>query len=147
MKRNSAFIRYVVCSALVCGLLSFLFYKTIPANGNTASAALTNLASVGGISSGLSFAGLSIFTLNGTYQKKVLDKHGKLVRNMLFYILFSIMISSVFSAIAVVWINCSWINKVLAVLVFIMLEGFYLTFRIIFTAYEWDATPESNTYF
>lgn len=104
--------------------------------------ALTNLAAVGGIASGLSFASLSIFTLNGTYQKKVLAQIGNKVRSTLFYLLFIVMLVSIFSGIAVVWADKGWIRYIFPLLVFLVLESFYLTFRIVFTAYEWESDPE-----
>ena len=133
-------------SALIFATLCFILYKaTDTASPEHISMALTNLAAVGGIASGLSFASLSIFTLNGTYQKKVLNTIGNTVRGTLFYLLFVVMLVSILSGIFVIWSESQWIKYVLPVFVFLIVESFYLTFRIVFTAYEWEAEPTKES--
>lgn len=123
---------------LVCLVLGFAINS---AEAEVLASALTNLAAVGGIASGLSFAALSIFTLNGAYQEKVLKYVGNTVRGTLFYMLFVVMLVSVFSGISVIWADSSWIRIVFPILVFLVVEPFYITFRITYTAYEWESEP------
>lgn len=138
-------IRHVVLPFFVFIMVCVGLYLTVRnVDSKDLASALTNLAAVGGIASGLSFASLSIFTLNGTYQKKVLAKIGNSVRRILFYLLFIVMLVSIFSGISVVWVDQKWMRFAFPVLVFFILESFYLTFRIIFTAYEWESKPEKE---
>ena len=123
---------------LACAVLGFAINS---AKAEVLASALTNLAAVGGVASGLSFAALSIFTFNGAYQEKVLQYVGNAVRATLFYMLFIVMLVSVFSGISVIWADSSWIRFVFPVLVFLVVEPFYITFRITFTAYEWESDP------
>lgn len=133
---------HVFGSGLIFGALCFgLFFAISDASGESISSALTNLAAVGGIASGLSFASLSIFTLNGTYQQKVLNQIGDKVRSTLFYLLFIVMLVSISSGISVIWAETHLIKFVFPVFVFLVIESFYLTFRIVFTAYEWESEP------
>ena len=135
--------KHVVGSVILFGVLvGILFFALDDVEQSGFESALTNLAAVGGIASGLSFASLSIFTLNGTYQKKVLAQIGNKVRSTLFYLLFVVMLVSIFSGIAVVWADKGWIRYIFPLLVFLVLESFYLTLRIVFTAYEWESDPE-----
>lgn len=138
----SSVTKHVGLSCLFFGLVSLaLGFAINSAETEVLASALTNFATVGGIASGLSFAALSIFTLNGTYQKKVLKYVGNTVRGTLFYMLFVVMLASVFSGISVIWADSSWIRIVFPVLVFLVVESFYITFRIIYTAYEWESEP------
>ena len=52
------------------------------------------------------------------------------------------MLVSIFSGISVVWAEQGWMRFVFPVLVFVVLESFYLTFRIVFIAYEWESQPD-----
>lgn len=140
-------IKHVILPSFVFALACIGLYFAIKSVdhkslANSLTNALTNLAAVGGIASGLSFASLSIFTLNGTYQKKVLASTGNCVRQTLFYLLFIIMLVSIFSGISVVWAEQGWMRFAFPVLVFVVLESFYLTFRIVFIAYEWESQPD-----
>lgn len=134
--------KHVGISTLIFGAACvFLGFTIKSATPEVLTSALTNLAAVGGVTSGLSFAALSIFTLNGTYHKKVLEHVGDKVRGVLFYMLFIVMLVSVFSGIAVVWAGSPWMRYTFPVLVFFVVEPFYITFRITFTAYEWESEP------
>ncbi|AKF28982.1 hypothetical protein YH66_09675 [[Brevibacterium] flavum] len=137
------FVTQITLSVIVFFSLSVAIgFFSWDAKSTLISTALTNVAAVGGVASGLSFAGLSVLSLNGKYKEMVLKEYGHIARNMLFYLLYSVMVAALWCAIAVIWVEHQWVRITFAIAVFVILECFFLTFRIVFSAYEWESLPE-----
>lgn len=102
------------------------------------SAGLTNVATIGGIVSGLSLSGTAVLTLSGRYTLRILEKFGSAIRFVLFGG-FSVLVSaSLACAVSVMWVREDWVRFVLAFTIPVMLVTLVATALLINSAFAWD---------
>lgn len=126
----------VVAFVAAAGTAGFVFIKDI--ESVRVSAALTNIAQVGGIISGLSLSGTAVLTLNGRFSTKILEHYGPVIRFVLFGG-FSILIAlSFLASLAVMWETTLFARAVIAYATPAMLIILVFTALLINSAFAWD---------
>lgn len=137
-KDHSLWITLVICIvvAIAMGMgLSILFgYVT----NLELAAGLTNVATIGGIVSGLSLSGTAVLTLSGRYTLRILERYGSAIRFVLFGGFSLLVTASLLCAISVMWADQLWTRYLLAFTVPVMLVTLVATALLINSAFAWE---------
>lgn len=132
-----------VMVALIIGSGMYLLIKDIESKAVTD--ALSSIAEVGGIISGLSLSGTAVLTLNGRFTLRLLARYGHAIRFILFGG-FSILVTvSLVSALAVLWEGSLFPKLVLAFGVptmFVVLLATALLINGAFSTEQSDGVPK-----
>ena len=135
----SLWIALVVVTAAVAGSGYFAGRWFSILDQDSLRVGLTNIATLGGVASGLSLAGTAVLSLSGDSIKKLVTKHGHWIRATLFggYL---VMIISAFSAAVgamfVTWPGIAWVMSYSAVSI---LAGLIVTSALLSSAFSWHA--------
>ncbi len=141
---HSLWITLVICIALIVGAgigLSFAFGYVKNAE---LAAGLTNVATIGGIVSGLSLSGTAVLTLSGRYTLRILERYGSAIRFVLFGGFAILVTASLLCAISVMWADELWTRYLLAFTVPIMLVTLIATALLINSAFAWERSGNAN---
>lgn len=134
----SLWITLAICIAFITagGLLLEIPLRQVKAED--LSAGLTNVATIGGIVSGLSLSGTAVLTLSGRYTLRILERFGSAIRFVLFGG-FSVLVSaSLACAVSVMWVGEDWVRFVLAFTIPVMLVTLIATALLINSAFAWE---------
>ena len=138
-----------VAAILVIGFLLELAFRTV--RPDDLAAGMTNVATIGGIVSGLSLSGTAVLTLSGRYTLRILEKYGSAIRFVLFGGFALLVTASLLCALAVMWSSEDWARYVLAFTVPVMLVTLVTTALLINNAFGWEKSgatgaPKANPY-
>lgn len=133
----------VIIVPITSAVLIVLFGRCLPPSN--IQAALTNVATIGGIVGGLSLTASSILALTGEYRKKILEPYGWAVRALLFGGFSVIVVMSLLSGVAVMWAHKGWAIYVLAVSVCVILLALLSTAMAFNAAYRWNDAPTGKS--
>ena len=142
---HSLWVTLGICVVLVAGIgigLSYLFEDVKDAE---LAAGLTNVATIGGIVSGLSLSGTAVLTLSGRYTLRILERFGSAIRFVLFGGFSLLVTASLLCAISVMWADESWTRYVLAFTVPVMLVTLIATALLINSAFAWERNSTADT--
>jgi hypothetical protein len=135
----------LVVSVLIVGIASYLLHMALePVNAAMLSNGLTNVATIGGIVSGLSLSGTAVLTLSGRYQSQVIGRFGTVVRYILFGGFSLLVAASLLCALSVVWVDQGWVKWVLAITAPVMLLTLISTALLINSAFSWKEQEPSS---
>lgn len=142
---HSLWLTLTICIVIVIGLgigLSVLFgyVKNVEL-----AAGLTNVATIGGIVSGLSLSGTAVLTLSGRYTLRILERYGSAIRFVLFGGFSLLVTASLLCAISVMWADELWTRYVLAFTVPVMLVTLIATALLINSAFAWERSGGVDT--
>lgn len=128
-------------AVLVLGtLFTWALWNTTP---QRLEAGLTNVATIGGIVSGLSLSGTAVLALSGRYTSQVLGKYGAVIRFVLFGGFTVLVAASLLCAVSVLWVDQNWTKYVLGFTVPLMLLTLIATALLINSAFAWT-DPSTN---
>lgn len=99
------------------------------------AAGLTNVATIGGIVSGLSLSGTAVLSLSGRYTVRILERYGSAIRFVLFGGFAVLVTASLLCAVSVMWADEIWPRYVLAFTVPLMLITLLATAMLINSAF------------
>jgi len=123
--------------ALGC-LLTWLIQ---PVPHDRLSAGLGNVATIGGIVSGLSLSGTAVLTLSGRYKERVAGRFGPAIRFVLFGGFATLVGASLLCALAVLWVEQPWVKALLGFTVPAMFVILIATALLINSAFKWGEPP------
>ncbi|MBD7956709.1 hypothetical protein H9651_03575 [Microbacterium sp. Sa4CUA7] len=135
----SLWITLAVCIAFITAGGFLLEIPLRQVKAADLSAGLTNVATIGGIVSGLSLSGTAVLTLSGRYTLRILERFGSAIRFVLFGG-FSVLVSaSLACAVSVMWVGEDWVRFVLAFTIPVMLVTLIATALLINSAFAWES--------
>lgn len=105
---------------------------------------LTNVATIGGIVSGLSLSGTAVLALSGRYTARVVGRYGAVIRFVLFGGFAVLVAASLLSAMSVLWVDQLWPRFVLGFTVPLMLLTLLGTALLINSAFAWNETGQTE---
>lgn len=139
----SLLITLVVCLVVIAAGGWFLEMLLQPVGPTELTAGLTNVATIGGIVSGLSLSGTAVLTLSGRYTSRILARFGSVIRFILFGG-FSILVSaSLACAVSVMWVGQDWVRWLLAYTIPVMFVTLLATALLINSAFATERNGES----
>lgn len=98
---------------------------------------LTNVATIGGIVSGLSLSGTAVFALSGRYAERVTNRYGSAIRFVLFGGFTLVVTASILCGIAVVWQTEAWVRAVLGYSTALTVVTLLTTALLVNSAFAW----------
>lgn len=136
----SLWITLSVCIVVVVGGGIGLSWLFLDVGDKDLAAGLTNVATIGGIVSGLSLSGTAVLTLSGRYTMRILERYGSAIRFVLFGGFSVLVTASLLCAVSVMWADEVWTRYVLAFTVPVMLVTLLATALLINSAFAWERT-------
>jgi len=103
-----------------------------------AAAALTNVATVGGLVSGLSLSGTAVLTLSGRYRDSVAKPFGRVIRFILFGGFATLVLIALLCGMSVAWIEQDWTRYVLGFAPPMIATLLIATARLVSSAFAWE---------
>ncbi|WP_316316202.1 hypothetical protein, partial [Clavibacter michiganensis] len=108
------------------------------------AAGLTNVATIGGIVSGLSLSGTAVLTLSGRYTLRIVERFGSAIRFVLFGGFSVLVTASLLCAVSVMWAEQMWTRYVLAFTIPVMLVTLIATALLINSAFAWERSGNAS---
>lgn len=109
-----------------------------PESPERVQAALTNIATIGGIVSALSLSSTAVLTLTGSYKNEVLDKGAHFPLSVFLFFSFPlVVVASLACAVSVLWEPATWHIWVMAVSVAVIYLVLLFTTFVFWGAYQW----------
>ncbi|MDQ0649511.1 magnesium-transporting ATPase (P-type) [Microbacterium natoriense] len=138
--RRQLVIVLTTAGAIVVGLGALLTWGILDVKSDRLAAGLTNVATIGGIVSGLSLSGTAVLALSGRYTSRVLGKYGSVIRFVLFGGFTVLVAASLLCAVSVLWADQIWTRFVLGFTIPLMLMTLIATALLINSAFAWTET-------
>ncbi|WP_336652898.1 MULTISPECIES: hypothetical protein [unclassified Leucobacter] len=136
----------LVVAVVLVGAFGFLLTWAISEVSDARlEAGLTNVATIGGIVSGLSLSGTAVLALSGRYTAKVVGKYGSVIRVILFGGFSVLVAASLLCAVSVLWVDQAWTRAVLGYTVPLMLLTLIATALLINSAFAWNEPQRPKT--
>ncbi|THG30571.1 hypothetical protein E6C70_14475 [Glaciibacter flavus] len=132
---HSLWLTLVVCIVVVVGGGIGLLFPLAQVKNVELAAGLTNVATIGGIVSGLSLSGTAVLSLSGRYTLRILERYGSAIRFVLFGGFAVLVTASLLCAVSVMWADEQWPRYVLAFTVPLMLITLLATALLINSAF------------
>lgn len=142
--KRQVVIVLVVGLVLALGLGALLTWALHDVKVSRLETGLTNVATIGGIVSGLSLSGTAVLALSGRYTSRVLGKYGSFIRFILFGGFTLLVVASLLCAVSVLWVDQFWTRIVLGCTVPLMLLTLISTALLINSAFAWNE-PRGTT--
>lgn len=143
-KDHSLWITLVISVIVVAGAGIGLTYPIGYVKNVELAAGLTNVATIGGIVSGLSLSGTAVLTLSGRYTLKIMQRFGSAIRFVLFGGFAVLVTASLTCAISVMWADQVWTRYVLAFTIPVMFVTLVATALLINSAFAWERSSGEN---
>ncbi len=154
-KRELVIVLVLAAAAVIVvgSLLTWALWSVRPSQ---LTSGLTNVATIGGIVSGLSLSGTAVLALSGRYTTRIIGRYGRFIRFVLFGGFTVLVAASLLCALSVVWADQTWTKFVLGFTIPLMLLTLVATALLINSAFAWNepspvtrtkdpyAAPESN---
>lgn len=142
---RSLWIALLILTVVVAGAAYGFGFLLVAVKPPEMQAGLTNIATLGGVTAGLSLAGAAILSLTGRAVHDLVRKYGPWIRGILFggYIVtilasFTAGIGAMFAS----WPGAPWIASTTAAVIF---GGLLITALFINSAFRWHHTnPQSD---
>jgi hypothetical protein len=141
---HSLWITLAICLAVVAGAGIGLSALLVDVCDERLAAGLTNVATIGGIVSGLSLSGTAVLTLSGRYTLRIVERFGSAIRFVLFGGFSVLVTASLLCAVSVMWADQMWTRYVLAFTIPVMLVTLIATALLINSAFAWERSGNAT---